>query len=260
MFLPTYSPINDDLPFALSMHSSLSDPQPSPAALELHRLAFAHMENAVRLAARPIDLASHSDAVFVVDGLGRVSAMSQAAETLLITADGLTLYNRQLKAALREDRPRLDKAIRNALRAISEGGCGGSVKLARASGKRDLIALVKPHVAVGGPFVSISPAAYVRVIDPEAVTPRAAIDQWADLFGISNAERRLVAILSSRDLNLREAAELLGIAYATARVQLASVFDKAGVGSQAQLIRLITRIAGRMHCCRFVGHQDEVFF
>ncbi len=62
------------------------------------------------------------------------------------------------------------------------------------------------------------------------------------MFGLTRAEARLAMALISGEDSLRATADVLGIAYPTARAQLATLFEKTGVRSQAQLIRLLTRV------------------
>lgn len=69
-----------------------------------------------------------------------------------------------------------------------------------------------------------------------------AADIIADLFGLTRAEHRLVGALS-RSTNVVRAAKELGIKHATARTQLACVFQKTGCATQAELARLMAGIS-----------------
>jgi len=81
----------------------------------------------------------------------------------------------------------------------------------------------------------------LRILDPEERLP--ADPRWAAMFGLTPAETRLAQALLNDDRGLRATAATLGIAYATARVQLASIFDKTRVRTQAQLLRLLTMLS-----------------
>ena len=59
------------------------------------------------------------------------------------------------------------------------------------------------------------------------------------LLGLSPAESRLVAELFTTCGRLDDVAVARGITHETARSQLRSVFQKCGVGSQAELVRLV---------------------
>ncbi|MGJ3629601.1 helix-turn-helix transcriptional regulator [Sphingomonas sp. MMS24-JH45] len=83
--------------------------------------------------------------------------------------------------------------------------------------------------------------ALLRIVDPEQ--HRAANPSWAGLFGLTPAEIRLAVTLLNDDRSLRDAAASLGIAYGTARAQLASIFDKTQVRTQSHLLRLLTMLS-----------------
>lgn len=63
-----------------------------------------------------------------------------------------------------------------------------------------------------------------------------------DLFRFTPAEARLLELLQ-QDLSLAQAAESLGVSYATVKTQLASLFQKTGTRRQAELLLLITRLS-----------------
>lgn len=58
------------------------------------------------------------------------------------------------------------------------------------------------------------------------------------LYGLTPAETRLLALLGQA-MNLREAAQTLGVRETTARTQLRSVFAKTGTCRQAEVVRLV---------------------
>jgi len=68
--------------------------------------------------------------------------------------------------------------------------------------------------------------------------------QISKLLGLTPAESELAKLLVQGD-SLSEAAEKLNRSRATARVQLAAIFDKTGVHKQHQLISHILHIASR---------------
>ena len=61
----------------------------------------------------------------------------------------------------------------------------------------------------------------------------------AQLLGLTPAESRLVAELFVTAGRLDDVAAARGVTHETARSQLRSVFQKCGVGSQAELVRLV---------------------
>lgn len=63
-----------------------------------------------------------------------------------------------------------------------------------------------------------------------------------DAFGLTMAEGRLASLLANGE-DLRKAADLLGVAYETARVQLKAIFGKTQVSRQSELAGVLARIA-----------------
>ncbi len=86
------------------------------------------------------------------------------------------------------------------------------------------------------------PRVLVCVTDPKTDV-RLPEDTLRDLFGLTRSEARLALALFGGD-SLSQAAQRQGIRLNTAKVHLASVFDKTGVNRQGALIALLTRYAG----------------
>lgn len=228
-----------DLAFGAALHRTAKDGPLRGRELALFRMLFGHMDNAIRLVAhRP--MAETGEPLFLLDGLGGLIRANDAGRRLLESGAALTLVDGRLRAAGRAASDGLDRAIRSALSVRETGGAGGSAVLAREDGP-PLFAKVTPLPGGDGPLAALRPAAMVRLVDPAAVPTDRRVD-WKALFGFTAAETRLADALLVGDGNLRHAAERLGIAYATARAQLASLFDKAEVRNQTQLVRLLTRL------------------
>ena len=89
----------------------------------------------------------------------------------------------------------------------------------------------------------LSANAKVLVIVHDTAQRRGAdLDMLAALFGLTDAEARLASALSAGH-SLESAAAMLGIRQATARTELKSVFRKAGVSRQQDLVRLLTSLS-----------------
>jgi len=84
-----------------------------------------------------------------------------------------------------------------------------------------------------------TPSIAIFISDPEqnSIAPLQIVQQ---LFGFTRAEASLATLLA-KGLALDEASAELGITRNTARAQLRSVFSKAGVTRQADLVRLILK-------------------
>lgn len=97
-------------------------------------------------------------------------------------------------------------------------------------------------LAHAAPFGMHEPVCLLLVVVQALHDNEQAADIIADFFGLTRAEHRLVHALS-RSSSVVQAAALLGVAHATARTQLASVFLRTGCGTQAELARLLTGLA-----------------
>lgn len=240
-WLVGYTPPVHDYIFGFSIH-----PHDGPldrAQERLFRMLYGHAERAVDIHLRTPWTAPDSEPWLLLDRHGAVRWASPAAEPLL-AGDGLRLAGGELRAARAIDQQALTAAIRSAATAMTEGGHGGTVSITRPSGRRPLIARVAPLPRPPSLFSAFAPSVLVRLVDPDQAAPDDAPAIWAKLFGLTPAEARLASALMASHDGLKDAAEELGIAYATARVHLARIFDKAGVRTQAQLIRLLTRVSG----------------
>lgn len=237
-----YTTGRDGLTLGVSLHTKAHDAAHDDKDIRLFKMLFGHLEQSVRLAARPPDLMGDVEATLLLDQRGRIVAMNGRAEVLLAKGDGIGMAEGRLALSNSDDGKRLNRAIVSAAGALNDGGTGGTSRIRRALNERPLAVIVSPFVGMEEPFATLLPTVLVRIIDPEEGSPPGATDRWKALYGLTPAEIRLVQNLMAGSENLRHAADAIGIAYATARVQLSSVLDKVGVNSQLQLIRLLTRI------------------
>lgn len=204
----------------------------------LFRLLFEHFERALRLAARPPVV--HGGApTFLIDAAGHVLGLNPAAETLLAPGGGLRIDNRVLAPEQRASRPAFVRLVRSALGALRDGSAGGTLVLPRGPGRRALVATADPFPAQAGSLAAFCPGAVIRVVDLEAMTTATLAPELIRAFALTPAEARLAQALLATDGTLREVAARCGIAYGTARAQLASVFEKTGTQSQVSLVRLL---------------------
>lgn len=241
-FMVRYTPPIDGLTLGVSLHPPAANGQHDADQVRLFLMLFEHVERSVRLAARAPNFEGDAEAVLAINAHRRVVALSERAERLLATADGLSIANERLTVSGSDARNLLDRAISSAVYALTEGTTGGAVAIPRPSGKRPFALTITPLMSRRDPFTALGPAALIRIVDPEERAAQSAPTRWAALYSVTPAEARLVQALLTGEGNLRRVADRLGVAYATARVQLASIFEKTGVNSQAQLVRLLTRI------------------
>jgi len=228
--------------FGVSVHRLDTGTSFDAAGRTIFRQLFEHLERAQWLATRPPDLSRTAGAMLVIDAARRVRAASGAADAILAARDGLDVRDGALVTGDARQQRRLDALIEAALAAVTRGGVGGAMAVERLSGRRPLAVLVDP-LPDQSALASFARGALVRLVDPEAATPPAAVGHWQALWSLTAAETRAAAALIEHDFDLRAAAEAIGIAYATIRTQLAALFAKTRTRSQPELMRLLTRIA-----------------
>ncbi len=228
----------DGLAFAVSINTPVSRPVQSDAELRLFLLLFDHMERAMRIAARPPDLSSRGEPVFLLNGAGRVSALNEAAEALLALGDGIAIRGARLRLADPHDDRRLDVLLKSALGAVEHGGTGGAMRVARLSGKPAWLLRVAPLPRPESPFAMFRPAAIVQVFDPAARIPGMEA-RLSGLFGLTPAEC-LVAAHLRRGLADEEIARRLNRSIATVRSHVKAILAKTELNGRAELAHLLT--------------------
>jgi DNA-binding CsgD family transcriptional regulator len=210
--------------------------------------ALATRRKLLKLETRVSDLENGLDrissAFVLVDAAGKAVFINRAARQMLDRADGLTLHNSGLKARTSTESARLTELI---LKAVATGlgrevYGGGAMRVSRP-GKRPLHVLVSPLP----PQASSMPrhaAAAIFFSDP-VYNSAIPSDILQTLFHLTPAEVRLtLAIFSGNTLS--EAAQLNQVSRETVKSQMASVFQKTGARRQAELIRLLSSLAGQI--------------
>jgi DNA-binding CsgD family transcriptional regulator len=228
-----------EIKLGVSIHHNADNGPLSLDGAKLLRMLFSHMDGAIRLAARPPVL-DGPEPMLLLDRRGMVAGANEAARKLIDERDALEIVDSHVRARDRRSAASLDRAIASALSIGTLGGAGGAVALSR-NGCPALLATVSPLPQTDTPLAAFRPAILIRLVNP--VAPPPPIADLKALFGLTAAEIRLSQALLAADGNLRDIAVSLGIAYSTARVQLASIFDKTGVCSQVQLTRLLMRLS-----------------
>lgn len=181
--------------------------------------------------------------IFLIDSGARVVSANAAAEKLLNA--GLRLIDGRLTSDDPIGRNSLSEAI---ARAFGRTGSGKQVPilLPRRSGKTALVAQMSPLVGIRNPGAlpvePERPLGVLFVLDP---SEQLEIDAnvVANWFGLSPSEGRVAAEIA-RGRSPRDAAEVLGLTEASARVILKRVFAKAHVSRQAELAVAVARCHG----------------
>lgn len=168
---------------------------------------------------------------------GRVLWMNDTATLALKSFKGLSLSNGKLRAS----KPSWDAKLQNAIsgahnltafgqhnRAKSAGG--GEVKYPVVLGENEDGGLILCWVKVAD--------ARVYILFGQNSNLSAQIDVVQAIFALSKAQTDMVRMIAA-GMELSEAAETLGVTKNTARTHLRRVYEKVGVSSQIELLRLV---------------------
>jgi len=206
-------------------------------AARLHQVFAQHQNVMARLEKLPI-------AALLVTEDGHVQFSNRAADDILRINDGLGIDRR---GCLTSTNKRLRETVAAACHAAAGCGvtAGGSLLIARASGKRPYGVSVSP-VRRANLFAAVQcPGAVVFVVDPE--TKREPMAQiLRRLYDLTPAEARLASLLVEGK-NVNEACVELGIRRTTARTHLQRLSDKLGARRQAEVVSIVLRTVGMGH-------------
>jgi DNA-binding CsgD family transcriptional regulator len=209
-----------------------------------------HVKQAVALSERlaRVDLVNRiafealdgiSVGILLLDENARLVHANATARRIVDMADGISLHNGTLALHAKDGHVAVRRAIWNAIAEARAGRIapGEAVAVSRPSGNDPFPALVAAlwgnHLRYGLGRLD-TPLAVLFVTIPEE-PQEAPADLLRRLFGLTLAEARLCERLVL-GRTVEEAAKDLGITTDTARVHLKHMFDKTGVGRQAELV------------------------
>lgn len=179
-------------------------------------------------------------AVFALDGNGRVLFANGPAQALIAMADGITLEAAKLRASLANEQAQLAAVIRSALTPLPERGRGW-IRVSRPSGGPPYAMFVSALNAADEQLLAAGAKVLVLVHDT-AAHRCASVAMLTSVYGLTETEARLASALSGGH-SLESAAALLDMRLATARSHLKAVFRKMGVGRQQDLVRVLASIS-----------------
>ncbi len=226
--------------FGASLHPCSGDDPHTASERRRFAALFDHMARAWKLATIPTDLASHHEAIAIVNGAGRPVAMSPRAAALVDSGDGLMTHQGELLPSDRRIWPRWREALQRV--AVERWRNDDALLLPRRGQAKPLLAVIGATPLQPG-FASYARDVLIRFVD-RAAPPADITTISMRLWGLTPAEARLLQVLVANDFALREAADRLGVTYATVRTQLACIFAKTETGGQPGLMRLVTRLSG----------------
>jgi DNA-binding CsgD family transcriptional regulator len=183
-----------------------------------------------------------ANALYLVDGDGRLLRASRAGERMMAAGGGPTVKAGRLTATTPAESRRLDALIRIAASNDPDVRRGGSMTLALADDGLPLIVIVAPLRPHRGLFLETSARVLVSVmnLEGEVAFPAALM---TDLFGLTSAEVRVASLLFG-GATIKVVAEQLKVSAHTVHVHVAHLFQKTGVRRQSELVRLMMRLTG----------------
>ena len=192
----------------------------------------------IRSEALEATLSALTSSVYLVDRLGRVIYMNQAAERQVKANSALHIEHDHLVPLDRDARIALAKAIGEAMADEAKLPAAG-ITLALPDGRgAGLVATVLPlgrgeRRNVCGAFAAM---AAVFVQDPVVVPPFPG-EAFAKLYGLTGGELRVLLAMAP-GLGVKDAAEVLGIGETTAKTHLQHIFDKTSTCKQTELMHV----------------------
>jgi DNA-binding CsgD family transcriptional regulator len=183
--------------------------------------------------------------VALLDRRGAVHHLNAQANSIVARGDGLALAaGNRLAAGDADTTAALSRAIGSAVadQLLNAPHFSSTVSVPRSGALRPYVLQFAPLPERNSFSTRAGTvAAIVFLNDPELESTLDA-GTLKSMFGITPAEARLAARLCGGD-TLAAAAEHCGVEMATARSQLAALYDKTGCHSQAQLVRLLLSLA-----------------
>lgn len=178
--------------------------------------------------------------VFLLDKSGRLTHANAAGQTILRARDGLLLQpGGQLVAAERSAARRLEVVLKTCLSSQPQGT---EMVVPRSSGGSWLLSAC-PLQSTSAEFFAGEQTcrAWVSVSDTSATRPDISARLGA-LFGLTPAEQRVAtSLLEGRSPT--EIADAHGVSLPTVRTQVQAVFSRIGVRRQAELVRILGKVA-----------------
>ncbi len=182
-------------------------------------------------------LAASPQALFILDGGGKVLHANPAAETLIQAHVGLGIIHGRLCAPTGEATQGLHALVARAATSDPAERRGGSMALASPLRRLPLPVTVAPIRAEAPIAIRQEPSVLVCVSDLE-VRGQVSEERLRDIFDLTRAEARIAAALFE-GATPKETAERIGVSFYTVRGHLVRIFEKTGTSRQSELVRLL---------------------
>lgn len=192
----------------------------------------------------------------VLDETGRVFRTNATAKAVLNRSDGVCLSGGELQGCNAADSRELRRLL---VESQERPGAIFATSLSRPSGARKLGVIVRSIPQIEESEGKARPAWAVFFRDPDTPTSPER-DVVRQIFGFTPAEAMLsMELINGRSLD--EAAEIIGIRRNTARAHLRSIFVKADVTRQSELLRvLLNGVVGLSGNAELSNEPDSMSF
>jgi len=180
--------------------------------------------------------------VIFLDDRGEMLRANGTAERVLAAGDGLSRRHRRLVAADAAANTAIERLVAAAIGPGLYPVAPPDVLVPRLSGLRPYHVAAAPLRRRLRPFLGMAaPVAYALVTDPERSRPIGA-EMLRQGYGLTKTEARLALALGAGD-TVAQAADRLAMRYETARTHLRRLLSKTDTSRQADLVRLLERLA-----------------
>lgn len=243
---------SDRYQLMFALQRELGQPDFNENDMRLVHLVTPHMARAVRIhrhlaevTAEKLWALSALDrlrvGVILLDDKGRPLFFNRAAECLASEGTGFVAGRDGLSLPSATETACLRRLIADAVKAAAGQGCATAGCLhttGRDGGRLQFQVIPLPKGLAEQPWGESLPGGCVAVFISSSGGPRLSWNRMMAMHGFTRAEARLASLLAD-GISLEGAAEALAISVHTARSQLKTVFVKAGVSRQAELIALL---------------------
>lgn len=244
---------NDRYQLMFALQRELGQPDFNENDMRLVHLVMPHMARAVRIHRQLAEVTAEKQwalsaldrlrvGVILLDDKGRPLFFNRAAEYLASGGTGFVAGRDGLSLPSATETARLRRLIADAAKsAAGQQGCAtaGCLHTVGRNGGRLQFQVIPLHRGLSEqPWGESLPGGCVAVFISSSGGPRLSWNRMMAMHGFTRAEAKLASLLAD-GINLEGAAEALSISVHTARSQLKTVFAKAGVSRQAELIALL---------------------
>ena len=164
--------------------------------------------------------------------------MNRAAERQVRTSNAIRVANNHLYPIDHKARLALDRAINEPTGDEADLPTSGFTIALPAGDNAGLIAIVLPLARGERQSGAFSGMVAIFVQDPIVMPPFIPGQAFAELYGLTTSELRVLLAMVPGWLSVKEAAGMLGISETTARTHLQHIHSKTGTSKQTALMRL----------------------